>query len=339
MSLITLDTKVSTKRAKVKNVPLDKTMKVEDDNGKVVDLGVLNSSNVFAQTVIKAFADHKGLHLRPDDFWLSIFHQFSGVVNENVELFRDVFTTGNMTEKKIIRIFYPGIPFDQIPINDFVSKCFNQVTENLSDNMKHLICDFTTSTPITNTCSLAIFGSAVQNYYDFRMNSMCGFPFIELGGYREDWEELLTMITCLKTISAGKIDSLSKWLDTLVDVFTRILASYDNPAAAESKQLWDNFMCKNKCNSGHDSFANGWFTLTFYSAFLHDKRFRFGENNDGTMTFLWNELPTYQIVMPFIYEGLEGEIKKKVVAGPIGCTETPEHGFRMRYFYSVVDDN
>lgn len=308
--------------------------KVPESDFTAVDVSEGVGENLFVKTVIRAFCEHKGLHLRPDDFWLCALSQFSDIVNENVELFRDIFTD-SLESKTVTISSYQDLSPDKV-IEHFCKR----VIDMIDPRFQGLFCDFTTSTPTTRAMSHIAFLESVKNYYKLKFVVLCGFPFIDLMGTREDWNKLVDKVSILKELTSGKLPELTNWFDKLRQLFASVLATYEDPASAESKNFWKEFVevknievdtigDENDDDCGGDDSSNksfhGWLVNLFYDGF------NFKPTSDK-QSFDLADAPEFIIKASYQHiEDDENPLDKILTGSPVALCESKEHGYMLMY--------
>ncbi|AGF85005.1 hypothetical protein QJ854_gp777 [Moumouvirus goulette] len=129
--------------------------------------------NTLIDMMYYAWTNHLGVSIRPDDLWIQILSQFALHVNTNNNYYKKYFSNPNeISEKKIIQVKYSDhFTIDTVPIDDFINKIMEQVSENLpnSELINNLECNFTTSNNITNLVSKTTLMYLVEKYFSFHM--------------------------------------------------------------------------------------------------------------------------------------------------------------------------
>jgi hypothetical protein len=125
-----------------------------------------------------------------------------------------------------------------------------------------LATDFDTSTPTEIVAGQVTVMDMMQNFFEYRMMSKCGFPTITLEGTSRDWRALVGKAEAL--IRNRCLPQLAdRWLPALLPVLQRFVAQYDDPATVDVR-FWQS-MCKEGGvgGSGGGTWLNGWFNVFF----------------------------------------------------------------------------
>lgn len=145
-------------------------------------------SHPVAAAVHRAFSEHRPLLLTPDIIWMLLAQGFAQHINNNAEELRSRFVShsGKKTlEVTALEVSEPhhweeAIEQWTLQIRDCVGADFYRLME----------CNFSTSTPITRTASHVVMMDAVQQYFDYIFECICGIPEITLMGTVEDWQSI-----------------------------------------------------------------------------------------------------------------------------------------------------
>ena len=153
---------------------------------------IFKGKDVFFQTIVRAYADHRPLVLSPDMVWLLISQGFARYVNAHPEELRDqlVSHTGKMdlvieTEKELLE----GDP-EWDKLIDAFAKQINEYTKE--DIAKTITADFTTTGTIERITSQITLMETMKSYFDYIVHYIaCGIPTVTLTNTPEDWEKVL----------------------------------------------------------------------------------------------------------------------------------------------------
>ncbi|AQN68813.1 hypothetical protein [Saudi moumouvirus] len=223
-------------------------------------------SNTLIDMMYYAWANHLGVSIRPDDLWVQILTQFALHVNINNDYYKQYFAKPNeICEKTVIEVKYSDhYTIETIPIDHFINKIIEQVSENLpnSELVNNLQCNFTTSNNITNLVSKTTIMYLVEKYFAFHMILSCGIPYIDLEGTLEDWTKLYNKVQLIANIADENIKS---WCQDLLSITNNIVKTFDDPDSAS--KFWNRFFYEERCGSGSQTCAQGWITYLF----IYDK--------------------------------------------------------------------
>ena len=295
---------------------------------------IFKGKDVFFQTIVRAYADHRPLVLSPDMVWLLISQGFARYVNAHPEELRDqlVSHTGKMdlvieTEKELLE----GDP-EWGKLIDAFAKQINEYTKE--DIAKTITADFTTTGTIERITSQITLMETMKSYFDYIVHYIaCGIPTVTLTGTPEDWEKVLE-----KTKQLEKY-GMEDWIQSL----TPILTEFVNASKGKPDQtFWQSMVKKynpNKLVGGNCDLRNpteldGWILKLF-----PDEEGRTLDQVPHTHT-----MPSERVYVDFKYQIIDPEngdvlttIPMQLIAGYIGTevdtlthTLTPKMGWVVR---------
>ena len=179
---------------------------------------VVKGKDVFFQTMVRAYAEHRPLVLSPDMVWLLISQGFARYVNAHSEELRDQIVSH--TEKMDLVIetnedLLHGNPDWEKLIADFAA----QIDEYTKDDIAKIItADFTTTGVTERITSQVTLMETVKTYFDYIIHYIgCGIPNITLTGTPEDWQKVLE-----KTQQLEKY-GMSDWIKSLTPILTEFV--------------------------------------------------------------------------------------------------------------------
>lgn len=194
-----------------------------------------------------AWARHHAVVLTPDIVWYTLLCELSMVVGMDPERFRHLFSEEADKQEIIIHSDDPVV----MPIEGLIKMLEGLVPTDMAP----FLPEFSTSTDRSRHAFHAAFCDMVSPYYEYSM-LVCGIPAIEVFGTSEDWTRLrdawLAMGT---TILAGLEDYHRK----VAQVLNAILMNISMPTT----EFWENIFRLERCGSGSDTEAYGWFTDLF----------------------------------------------------------------------------
>lgn len=295
---------------------------------------IFKGKDVFFQTIVRAYADHRPLVLSPDMVWLLISQGFARYVNAHPEELRDqlVSHTGKMdlvieTEKELLE----GDP-EWDKLIDAFAKQINEYTKE--DIAKTITADFTTTGTIERITSQITLMETMKSYFDYIVHYIaCGIPTVTLTGTPEDWEKVLE-----KTKELEKY-GMEDWIQSL----TPILTEFVNASKGKPDQtFWQSMVKKynpNQLVGGNCDFRNpteldGWILKLF-----PDEKGQTLDQVPHTHT-----MPSERVYVDFKYQITDPEngdvlttIPMQLIAGYIGTevdtlthTLTPKMGWVVR---------
>lgn len=291
--------------------------------------------DVFFQTVVRAYAEHRSLVLSPDMIWLLISQGFARYVNAHSEKLRDqiVNHTGKMdlvveTEKELI---HEDPDWEKL-IAGFAAQ-IDEYTKG--DIAKTMTADFTTTGVTERITSQVTLMETVKTYFDYIIHYIgCGIPSITLKGTPEDWQKVLE-----KTKQLEKY-GMNDWIKSLKPILTEFVnASQGNPNQAfwqgmVKKENPDELMGNKVCDLRIPTILDGWMLKLF------------PDENGKTLDQVphTHEMPSERVYVDFRYQIIDidnGNVlvdtPMELVAGYIGTEVdtlthalTPKMGWMVR---------
>lgn len=295
--------------------------------------------DVFFQTIVRAYAEHRPLVLSPDMVWLLISQGFARYVNAHSDELRNqiVSHTEKMdlvveTEKDLL---HEDADWKKL-IAGFAAQ-INEYTKG--DVAKTITADFTTTGVTERIVSQVTLMETVKTYFDYVVHYMgCGIPSITLMGTPQDWQKVLE-----KTEQLGKY-GMGDWFKSLKPILTEFIkASEGKPNQA----FWQNMVKKenpdklvgNKvCDFRKPTVLDGWMLKLF------------PDENGQTLDQVphIHEMPSERVYVDFRYQVIDianGNVivdtPMELIAGYIGTEVdtlthalTPKMGWMVRQIES-----
>ncbi|MBO4431488.1 MAG: DUF4419 domain-containing protein, partial [Bacteroidaceae bacterium] len=295
--------------------------------------------DVFFQTVVRAYAEHRPLVLSPDMVWLLISQGFARYVNAHSEELRDqiVSHTEKMdlvveTKKELI---HKDPDWEKL-IAGFAAQ-IDEYTKG--DIAKTMTADFTTTGVTERITSQVTLMETVKTYFDYIVHYMgCGIPSITLKGTPEDWQKVLE-----KTKQLEKY-GMKDWIRSL----NPILTEFVNASKGKPKQsFWQGMVKKENpdelvgdkvCDLRNPTILDGWMLKLFPD--------ETGKTLDQVPHT--HEMPSERVYVDFRYQIIDiddGDVlvdtPMELVAGYIGTEVdtlthalTPKMGWMVRQLES-----
>ena len=295
--------------------------------------------DVFFQTIVRAYAEHRPLVLSPDMVWLLISQGFARYVNAHSDELRNqiVSHTEKMdlvveTEKNLL---YEDADWKKL-IAGFAAQ-INEYTKG--DVAKTITADFTTTGVTERIVSQVTLMETVKTYFDYVVHYMgCGIPSITLMGTPQDWQKVLEKTEQLEKYGMGD------WFKSLKPILTEFIkASEGKPNQA----FWQNMVKKenpdklvgNKvCDFRKPTVLDGWMLKLF------------PDENGLTLDQVphIHEMPSERVYVDFRYQVIDianGNVivdtPMELIAGYIGTEVdtlthalTPKMGWMVRQIES-----
>ena len=295
--------------------------------------------DVFFQTIVRAYAEHRPLVLSPDMVWLLISQGFARYVNAHSDELRNqiVSHTEKMdlvveTEKDLL---HEDADWKKL-IAGFAAQ-INEYTKG--DVAKTITADFTTTGVTERIVSQVTLMETVKTYFDYVVHYMgCGIPSITLMGTPQDWQKVLEKTEQLEKYGMGD------WFKSLKPILTEFIkASEGKPNQA----FWQNMVKKenpdklvgNKvCDFRKPTVLDGWMLKLF------------PDENGQTLDQVphTHEMPSERVYVDFRYQVIDianGNVivdtPMELIAGYIGTEVdtlthalTPKMGWMVRQIES-----
>ncbi|MDG3004537.1 DUF4419 domain-containing protein [Paludisphaera mucosa] len=143
-----------------------------------------------AAAVHLAFVDHRPLILSPDAVWLMLIQAVANHVNAHADELRPRIVRHAGRVRIAVRRddFLKGSPENPWP--EAFAEFSSQVREHVGPKADAFLPAFSTTGEAERAAAEVVLLDAVQSYFDYAFNSMCGIPTITLEGTPEDWEAL-----------------------------------------------------------------------------------------------------------------------------------------------------
>ena len=154
------------------------------DSGKLYNIG----QDVFYQTLLTSYAEHRPVVITPDIIWTIICQGFSRHINMDPEKYRHMLVSHEGKMGLEVRRSSDG-EFTTQDWEDIIRDFAVQIEQNTQGTIaSSLIADFSTTGPIEAVSSRITLMSTVKEYFEFVVvNMICGIPYITLKGTQQDW--------------------------------------------------------------------------------------------------------------------------------------------------------
>ena len=296
--------------------------------------------DVFFQTVVRAYAEHRPLVLSPDMVWVLISQGFARYVNAHSETLRNqiVSHTGKMdlVVKSDKDLLSEDADWEKL-MGDF---CVQIGEYTKADIAQTITADFSTTGITERITSQITLMETVKSYFDYVVHYIaCGIPTITLNGTPEDWLKVLE-----KTKQLEKFSGVEHWVQSLVPILTEFIkASEGKPNQA----FWQRMVKKNNpaklagggCDFRQPTELDGWI-LKF-----------FPDENAQTLDQVphTHKMPSERVYVDFKYQVIspaDGKIlvetPLQLIAGFIGTeVDTVTHALtpKMGWVVRQMEDN
>ena len=295
--------------------------------------------DVFFQTIVRAYAEHRPLVLSPDMVWLLISQGFARYVNAHSDELRDQIVSH--TEKMdLVVVTKKDLLHEDADWKKLIAGFAAQINEfTKGDVAKTITADFTTTGVTERIVSQVTLMETVKTYFDYVVHYMgCGIPSITLMGTPQDWQKVLEKTEQLEKYGMGD------WFKSLKPILTEFIkASEGKPNQA----FWQNMVKKenpdklvgNKvCDLRKPTVLDGWMLKLF------------PDENGLTLDQVphTHEMPSERVYVDFRYQIIDidnGNVlvdtPMELIAGYIGTEVdtlthalTPKMGWMVRQIES-----
>ena len=292
--------------------------------------------DVFFQTIVRAYAEHRPLVLSPDMVWLLISQGFARYVNAHSEELRDEIVSHSGKMDLVVQSDKDLLSEDA-DWEKLIAGFAAQIGEyTKGDIAKTITADFTTTGVTERIASQVTLMETVKTYFDYIIHYIgCGIPSITLMGTPEDWQKVLEKTTQLEKYGMGD------WINSLKPILTEFVkASEGKPNQA----FWQCMVKKNNpdklvgnkvCDIRKPTVLDGWMLKLF------------PDENGQTLDQVphTHEMPSERVYVDFRYQIIDidnGNVlvdtPMELVAGYIGTEVdtlthalTPKMGWMVRH--------
>ncbi len=158
-----------------------------------------------------AFSDHRPLRLTPDIIWIAIAQGFAQHINNHAEALRSRFVRHQGKQQLVVEC--KGIPNQSQHWVEAVHQWTLHIRDHVGAGLYQLLeCNFSTTTPITQTASHVVMMDVFQQYFDYEILCVCGIPEITLLGTVEDWQSIYERVQRMAQYD------LSWWTERLLPI-------------------------------------------------------------------------------------------------------------------------
>jgi hypothetical protein len=293
-------------------------------------------ADVLAHPVIVAlhrgFMQHRPLCLSPDMIWLLICQGVAHHVNAHAENLRSRIVRHQGKVRINVRRddFIKGSP--ENPWGEVIDEFSAHVREHIGSAHDLFVPRFSTTGPTERIAAEIVLLDAMQSYFEYVLQTLCGIPTITLEGAAEDWQALAD-----RAQAFAKFD-LEWWLTPLQPILQEFVAT----ARGEVRRAFWESVYKFGSFSGGAAIT-GWIAAFF--PYFKDQQGNPTEKNPwlaeaGTKLKLllageWDQerfdlggpspgaFPSGLARAPFIWKYLEQEFDMEFLGGFVGVAQDP----------------
>lgn len=197
-----------------------------------------------------AWARHHSILLTPDIVWYTLLCELSQIVGADPERFRHLFSDRPDKQEIVIHSDDPVV----MPVAGLIKMLEGLVPTDTAP----FIPEFSTTTDRSRHAFHAAFCDMVSPYYNYSM-MVCGIPAIEVLGTLEDWTLLRDAWLAM---GSTVLDGMGDYHFRVVQILNGILMNISVPTT----HFWKDIFRLERCGSGSDTEAFGWFTDLFCEA-------------------------------------------------------------------------
>lgn len=277
---------------------------------------IITGKDVFFQTVVRAYAEHRPLVLSPDMMWVLVSQGFARHVNAHSEQMRHQLVSHDEKMDLVVQS-----EKDLLSKDADWEKLMSDFTAQINDNTKGdiaqtITADFSTTGATERITSQITLMETMKSYFDYVVHYLaCGIPTITLTGTPQDWQKVVEKTQQLEKYGVGD------WTKNLIPILTEFVnASEGKPNQA----FWQKMVKKHRpnklqgggCSSGHPTELDGWI-LKF-----------FPDENGKTLDQVphTHKMPSERVYVDFKYQIISpadgtvlSETPLQLVAGFIGA--------------------
>lgn len=199
--------------------------------------------NGFIDYIAFCHNNHFAATINPTDLWYMIQCEIATEVKKNPKIYESLFTTTPDQKQEII-VSTRSVE----EINPFA--VIDALKARVPSDVNLFIPSFSTN-ELTSVLTMNIaFCDMVSPYYNY-FTCLCGIPYINIGGTKEDWELLQYNLNRICGLFTGPLNSYLKNVHSTVS---------DILAALEKNDIsfFKNIISTKRCGSGSDQYVNGW---------------------------------------------------------------------------------
>jgi hypothetical protein len=237
--------------------------------------GVTIDGSAFSVVVVRAFAEHRPLILKPDDLWSVICNGFSRHVSYNADALcggqgrrsRDVVVSNFMKlgAKKELRLDADHLLLGGSPAHEWEAAIFPAFSRQIKEHVgpwvhEAIATPFSTSTPCDVAAAEATVMSTLKHYSSYMMDTFCGVPWVQLQGSLADWQLLRARTEALGALMVP--DFAQWWLGALLPLLDEFVSSYEGNV---NHRFWQNMVKVRRHGNGSGSHTaiSGWLSILY----------------------------------------------------------------------------
>lgn len=290
------------------------------------------TSNALITAVYYSFAQHIPLELSPDVIFNTILQGVSMHVSTDPEKFRNVFVFHAGKKELITRndCLVKGNWDNNWEVS--IADLGRQIMEDMSGQEAKTVLSskFSTTTLAESTAHVASFMDVVKHYYKYTVMTMCGIPYIDILGTRDDWVKIARNITPLLTRLG-----LSSWNKELLIVLQHFINAFDGDV---DLQFWNSiFYYHGALGSGGVASVSGWIAKLFL--YVKDGINPLLQNTTRTKSIAFANFPVCLTSTPFKWKYLTTQYDMKLMSGLVGITLSATGSLKPEVGWLIASGN
>lgn len=224
------------------------------------------AKNGFFAAFMLAYNQHLPLRLNPDTVWVTVVQAVARFIHDNAETYRDTFVE-HATGKVKLRVLVPE-EWDLDPNLVRWDQVLDEINALIAANTKTDVVaafqpTFSTTDIVSRTAINICTMSAMQNYFDYDMSTMCGIGEVHMDGTLSDWEALRDKARVLATALGSAGADLAEWLARIDSILGEFVATARHAPKLEFWQhAYSNEIVR---GSGGGTYLSGWVMDFFFA--------------------------------------------------------------------------
>lgn len=275
--------------------------------------------NVLAHPVIvavhRAFMEHRPLCLSPDMIWLLICQGVANHVNAHAEDLRSRFVAHQGKAKIVVQRddFIKGSP--ENPWGEVVDDFSAQIRDHIGAAHDLFVPRFSTTGPTERIAAEIVLLDAMQSYFEYVVETLCGIPEITLEGTIEDWQSIADRAQSFSGFG------LEWWLPKLQPILSEFVASAGGDVRRE---FWESIYKFQSMSGG--ATVSGWITTFFpylksrQSEEMRPNRWLIADHSGPSP----GNFPSGLSRAPFVWEYIDKKFDMEFLGGFVGVAQDSE---------------
>lgn len=209
--------------------------------------------NGLAAAVHLAYSRHRPLVLSPDDLWLAACQGLGHHIRSNPEAVREKFVLHE--GRMVLEVKRAGDFVPDNPANDWagvLTELAGMIGAAAPGAARYMGAHFTTTGPVEAAARSAVVAAALQDFFDYRLMTLCGIPEIRLLGEPGGWARLRDAV-----VPWGEL-GLGGWTAAVAPIYDQFAEA---AAGRVDARFWRSMYKVDDTSGG--PYINGWFPMVF----------------------------------------------------------------------------